>query len=304
MKLKPIILIASLLSTSALFAQGFIFKTLASKGACIIQRGDNPDEYTPAKTGVQIFEEDKIIITGNQSYLGLVTEEGRTLELKKGGVYSVKELKEILGQAKDSNLAEKYMQFLINDMAKVDESTSANMELTGSVSRSKPDPISLFYPKSSKILNLNATLSWVSKAPSPEYEVTVSNMFDEVVMKQASEQEMVNLDLSALSFEAEEAYKIYVSTKGSKSKEKSNEISIVYPTDDEFEKVNKDLDVLMKGNLSDSALDNLVIGKYLEENGYYLNAIHYFEKAIELEPGVAEYQKLYDQFLYSMNQDK
>ena len=302
MKLKPIILITSLLSTSTLFAQGFIFKTLASKGACIIQRGDNPDEYTPAKTGVQIFEEDKIIITGNQSYLGLVTEEGRTLELKKGGVYSVKELKEILGQVKDSNLAEKYMQFLINDMAKVDESTSANMELTGSVSRSKPAPIALFYPKSSKILNSNATLSWVSKSASEEYEVTVSNMFDEVVLKQTSEQEMANLDLSTLNFEAEEAFKIYVNSKG--SKEKSNEISVVYPTDDEFTKVNKDLEVLMKGDLSNSALDNLVVGKYLEENGYYLNAVHYFEKAIELEPGVAEYQKLYDQFLYSMNQDK
>ena len=49
-----------------------------------------------------------------------------------------------------------------------------------------------------------------------------------------------------------------------------------------------------------SAIQNMVLAKYFDENGLYLNAIPFYKKAVAMEPDVKEYKQAYNQFLYKV----
>ena len=179
MKKVAIILFASFLSIGV-YAQEVLFKTLAAKGTCMVQRGANPDEYTPISTGVKIYPDDKIIITGSTSYVGLVSMDGKALELKKGGVYYVSDLSSALASG-ETSLAQKYLDLLVNDMSKVDDNTARNMKYTGSVERSiENKEIVVFLPETTKITGTSGSIQWFPKIDATAYNVSIFNLYEAV----------------------------------------------------------------------------------------------------------------------------
>lgn len=280
-------------------AQDVIFRTLASKGTCMVQRGANPDEYSNLKTGVKLFDNDKIIITGDNSYVGLVSSDGKTVELKKGGVYSVKDVYTGLSSG-DATIAQKYVEFLVNDMSKGNESTSANMKFTGSVERSlKNDNILLFLPQETKVATREATINWYPKEKQESYTVIITDLFDEKVYSQKVTGTSTSIDFAQAGLSPEEVYKLEVRS-ASNADYKSGVVTLKVPSQTDLNTINEYSTDIMSQTPENSAIQNMVLAKYFDENGLYLNAIPFYKKAVAMEPDVKEYKQAYNQFLYKV----
>ena len=278
-------------------AQELVFQTLASKGTCMVQRGVDPDEYVNLKTGVKLFTDDKIIITGDNSYLGLVSTSGEAIELVKGGVYDVNKLNSSL-TASNSSVAGKYVAFLVEDMSKANESTNANMKFTGSVERSLGnESIELFIPKDSKVSSELATLKWYPKEEQTAYILTISNMFDEVVYSTQTKEKEVDVDFGDLSLTPDETYKVIVAGAANPAA-KSEVASLYVPEESQLNEVEKGVSEIEADTPEGSAIQEMVLAKFYDENELYLNAIPHFQKAIALQPEVEAYQDAYNAFLY------
>lgn len=300
---RVLILTIALITASFSWAQSVVFKTLASQGTSIVQRGSNPDNYTPIKAGVKLYADDKIIITGDNSYVGLVSNDGRTLELKKGGVYDVKSLEAGLSTG-ETSLAQKYVQFLVNDMSKADESTGRNMKYTGSVERSiRTDAIALFIPEDTKVANQEALVKWYPREQAAAYEVVILDLFDEEVFKVRADEPRATLNFKDIGLSSDEVYKLTVRDAANASTSSST-VTLRVPGSSELQSIQKDAASLINGTPANSAIQDMVLATYFDQHELYLNAISYFEAAIAKEPNVAEYQTAYNKFLYKVGLER
>lgn len=280
-------------------AQEMVFKTLAAKGTCMVQRGADPDKYTPIATGLQIFEEDKIIITGSSSYVGLVSKEGKALELKKGGVYYVKDLSKALASG-SSSMAQKYLSLLVDDMTKVDDNTARNMKYTGSVERSVENKdIVLFLPETTKIAGRQGEVQWFPKSTVDSYSVKIVDSYEETVYTNNTKSQAITIDFSSLGMNPGQIYKMQVAD-ASNEESNSGYISLEVPTRSELAKYESDLSVLRSEVPENSAIGDMVIATYFEDQELFLNAIPYYESAIEKEPNIVEFQDAYNMFLFKI----
>lgn len=298
MKKFAIILCISFMSVGV-FAQDVIFKTLAAKGTCMVQRGANPDEYTPISTGLKIYEEDKIIITGSTSYVGLVSNDGKALELKKGGVYYVKDLSSALSSG-ETSMAQKYLSLLVNDMSKVDDNTARNMKYTGSVERSiENKDIVMFLPETTKIAGTKGAIQWFPKSKIAQFDVNIYNLYEESVYTKTTADKTLSIDFSELGLNPGQVYKMMVSDADDKNMN-SGFISLQVPTRSEMAKYETDVNMLKTEVPENSAIGDMVIATYYEEQELFLNAIPYYERAIEKEPNIVEFQDAYNMFLFKI----
>ena len=296
---KSLFLLLGVVLSVSIQAQDLVFRTLASKGTCMVQRGANPDEYANLKTGVKLFDNDKIIITGDNSYVGLVSSDGKTVELKKGGVYTVSDIYSGLS-SNDATIAQKYVEFLVNDMSKGNESTSANMKFTGSVERSlKNDNILLFIPKETKVATREATINWYPKEKEESYTVVITNLFDEKVYNKEVATTSATIDFSTIGLSPDEVYKLEVRSTANPAV-KSGVVTLQVPSQTALNTISKSSDEILAQTPQNSAIQNMVLAKYYDENGLYLNAIPFYKKAVEMEPEVKEYKNAYNQFLYKV----
>lgn len=298
MKKIAIILFVSFFSV-AMHAQEVIFKTLAAKGTCMVQRGANPDEYTPISTGVKIYLDDKIIITGSTSYVGLVSSDGKALELKKGGVYYVKDLSNALASG-ETSLAQKYLSLLVNDMSKVDDNTARNMKYTGSVERSVENKdIVVFLPETTKIAGTEGSIQWFPKTDYTSYKVSIYNLYEESVFSKETSDKSLSIDFASLGLKPGQVYKMSVANAAD-SEKNSGFISLQVPTRSEMAKYETDLSMLRNEVPANSAIGDMVIATYFEDQELFLNAIPYYESAIEKEPNIVEFQDAYNMFLFKI----
>lgn len=302
MKKIAIILFVSLLGVTA-FAQEVVFKTLAAKGTCMVQRGANPDEYVSITTGVKIYSGDKIVINGKSSYIGLVSMDGKALELKVGGVYNAQDLANSLASG-ETTLAERYLNLLVNDMSKVDDNTARNMKYTGSVERSVENKeIVIFLPETTKISVNEASVQWFPKTDATSYKVNITNLYEESVFSETTVEKNISIDFCKLNLQPGQIYKISVADADNASKN-SGFISLQVPARSEMAKYETELAMLKSEVPANSAIGDMVIATYLEDQELFLNAIPYYESAIEKEPNIIEYQDAYNMFLFKIGLEK
>ena len=286
-----------LLFTLVGVGQETLFKTLASKGTCMVQRGVDPDEYSGLKTGVKLFENDKIIITGDNSYLGLVSSDGKSLELTKGGVYSVNDLHQKLAESK-SGLAAMYLEYLVSDMSKTDERANANMKFTGSVERSiKNDGIILFLPHSTMVANTKAMVNWYPKEAHDSYTISITNLFDEEIFTKNTSRTSETIDFASMELSPEEVYKIQVKSNDSAE---SSVVTLNVPAEAKLQRFAKEVEEIKAQTPANTAIQNMVLAKYYDANELYLNAIPFYRAAVEMEPEVKEYRDAYNSFLFGI----
>lgn len=302
MKKIAIILFVSLLGVTS-FAQEVVFKTLAAKGTCMVQRGANPDEYTAITTGVKIYAGDKIVITGKSSYIGLVSMDGKALELKNGGVYKVEDLANSLASG-ETTLAERYLNLLVNDMSKVDDNTARNMKYTGSVERSiENKEIIIFLPETTKISVNEASVQWFPKTDASSYKVSITNLYEESVFTETTAEKRIDIDFGNLNLQPGQVYKISVSD-AQNAATNSGFISLQVPARSEMAKYETELAMLKSEVPANSAIGDMVIATYFEDQELFLNAIPYYESAIVKEPNIVEYQDAYNMFLFKIGLEK
>ena len=293
------LIISALLMTAAVFAQDVAFTVLAAKGNALAQRSDDPDNYTQLKAGVEVFSGDKIIISGNQNYVGLVNANGNSVELKKSGVYNSNELLKAL-EMNEGTLAQKYVDFLVKDMSKESEAAAHNMSTAGAVDRSTESAqLKLFLPESVEAVPGKTAVKWMKDDRVESYTVTLSNMFDEEVVSKNVSDNVAEFDFSDSDIKPGEVLKINVSANDDSSI-KSKTSTIKFADQEKTENIKKETSSL-GGNKNDlNAVEHVVLGSYYKKNGFYLNALNHFLQAKNLEPEVEAYNDMYNKLLYSM----
>jgi len=285
----------AMLFVASVFAQDVAFKALASSGETTIERSAAPGVYEPVKMGTPVYKNDKIIMGAN-GYLGLTSTAGKTVQLKGEGIYPVNDLSGEL-KADQSDIASKYIAYIFDGMKKGSSSISSNMSLTGSVERSLGNAgINLFLPESTKIKSDKvSTLNWVANADATSYKVVLLNLFDEEVFATETNKTTAEINFGTLDLNPDEIYKLSVKDNNNQ-KVHSGVVTLQILNDDELNKLTADFAAIEAAAPGDDAISNLVKASFYEQNGMYMEAVEYFEKAIKAAPEVTEYKKVYENF--------
>jgi hypothetical protein len=176
-----VLLAAMFLKTSA---QSEAFKVLAKKGAVTVNSGGKSAEWQNISTGFLLYSADKIKLDGN-SYVSMVhPANGRSIELKTPGTYTVSDLVK-KATAKTNGVANKYASYVGKELSKVNEPINpgekhqSNMGSTGSVERAFGDEVTTMDVTESAV----GTAFGMLNIPASDYSKTVKKAVETVRMK-------------------------------------------------------------------------------------------------------------------------
>lgn len=298
------LLIFFLVNTS--FGQGFVFRVLASKGSNQVKKATS-GETVPLKTGATLMSNDEII-AGTGAYIGLMHKTGRTIEVRNPGVTKITDLESKLA-SQQSDVANKYAQFVMNKMNESDEDVNANyrrnMKATGAVQRaSGGGSIKVMLPSTVDVLNPEAIVRWAEtdEVENPTYVVSIKNIFDEEIYSAETAKTSLALNLQDENLASETLVILNVKVKDNENV-KSGDYGIKKVASDDAAAINANLESL-RAEVPDndnSPLNKLIYASFYEENNLILDAITQYEKAIELSPDVDDFKMLYDNFLINNN---
>ncbi len=279
------------LSFTVVFGQDYAFKVLGNKGDNEAKAAGG--DWVALKIGSTIKEGETVKV-GQDSYLGLLHNSGRTLELKDPGEYKVSDLEKKLSSG-SASLASKYADFVLSKMTSSNQGN--NMAVTGAVERSADDnSIKVNLPSSVDLYNPDAIITWNPVQGNPTYDVMLKNMFDEVIMETTVDQPSIKLNFDDPKLKDQRLIIFSVKVKDDDSKQ-SGEYGIKKLTPDEAQSIKTSLDSL-KTEIGDStALDKIILASFYEENNLLIDAATNYEYAIQMSPGVDDYKNAYKQFL-------
>ncbi len=275
-------------------AQEENYKVLAVKGENAVEKAGAPNQYKPLVTGMKLSSKDKVVL-GNGGYLGLASSSGKTVELRKQGIYQVSDLS---GNAipDNSSLAQKYMEYIFSGVS--DNAHAKNMSITGSVERSIANvKVDVLSAATTKILLQPSTITWVPKEDIGEFHVSVSNFFDEEIYGYDTKETSHTVDFSKLGMKKNEVYKLTVVKKGD-SVENGEPIILKIPEEAEAKSATS------MANNREGALQNLVSASYFESNGYYLTSTEMFKRAADMEPEIEDFTNSYNSYLERIGSGK
>lgn len=282
------------LATSFAFGQDYTFKVLANKGSNEVKAGE---EWSPLKTGASLKSGDELKLSEN-AYIGLVHVTGKPLELKQAGSYKVADLASRVGTG--SGVLNKYTDFILSSNSA--ESKKNRLSATGAVSRGDSYAIKLMLPENqySGIFNSAATISWAGTDIPGPYTVTMRNMFDDELTKFDTPETSFQIDLTEAKFAKENAILIEVKSKDDpKLVSKQHLIKRLSPA--EQSGIKKSLGEISADVDEQSALSQLLLAGFYEQNNLLIDAISAYEQAVKLAPDVPFYKESYDEFLMRHN---
>ncbi len=305
---KIVLMLALFVMASIAYGQNEVFKVLASKG-------DVKLKATQKKLwgGSSLKQTDEIVI-GNDSYLGLIHSSGRTVELKQPGVYKVSELASKATSA-GSSTTSKYVSYVTDEITKADrrdinQNHRKYMAMTGAVERANPSANLIFFvhepsakPQDLKVFGDKITLH-LYKNPIAEfnpsnktYVVRVLDMKNKVIMEQQANaneagEALVEIDFSKFAKHGS-VFIIEPSVKEAKVKDRELYTITLVREGEEYERVKKAIAELQ----DNTALSKIVEASIFEQEGFYLDALTSYEKAIAMQPDVDAFKVAYEDFL-------
>jgi hypothetical protein len=273
------------------FGQDFTFRVLVNKGENSL---NSNGQWTPLKTGTTIQSNDKVKVGAN-AYLGLYHSTGRTLELTDAGEFLASDLEKKVSTS-ETSVAGKYANFVLSKM-QGDDGSGHRLSVTGAVERATDDSsLKVMLPSSTDLYNPEAVIRWAEVEGNDDYTVTLKNMFDEVIMEKKTTGNKIKLDFNDPKLAQEKLVILSVKLTGDENVQ-SAEYGIKKLSEKEKTKITESLDALKKEIGDDSALDKLIFAAFFEDNNLMIDASTNYEYAIDLSPGVQDFQNAYDQFI-------
>ncbi len=282
------------MTTMAQSNNGYVFKVLANKGASEVRSGSEM-AWKTVKTGAVLKSGDELRVADN-AYVGLVHTSGRTIELTSPGSVDVNELAaELKGQS--ASATSKYADFVLNKLSDAEKSKRDQLQVTGAVERKLVDSnvIEVMMPLTSEVYESNAMIQWKAVDGSPTYEVTLKNVFDEVVLDQLTSENSIEIDLSQSELASERLLILNVAVKGS-DKVKSESYGIKRLSEEERKVVESKIEDLTNDN-SQSSLSEIMKASLFEQQNLLVDAAASYHRAIELSPQVDDFKTMYDAFI-------
>ncbi len=293
MKNKITILTMALLSLALVSnAQTHVFKVISSKGMTEIKRGN---KWTAVTRGTKVFEGSRLRIK-EDGYIGLIHKSGKPIQLKKQGEYDVNTLASKIN-VRSSSFASKYGSYIASKMTGSSTSrTSADM--IGAVKREIPEDLAVLVSKNSHIRQTPTVIKWKTKQEGP-YEVRLMNLFDEVIFKTTTNDKQIELNLAGKDIEGNICLLKVVPVNNPNVRIEKRKFDIIsgnaaIEVNNELSEIESELDL-------NNALDNFFYATYFEDKGLNLEALHYYEQAMKMEPDVEDYKNAYDEFIVRQN---
>ena len=281
------------MSINFIYAQDELFKVLASSGSNKVQAQGAAD-WKPLYFGKKLMKGDKIQI-GDKSYIGLVFKNGKSIEIKKAGIYEVSKLSSEVSK-QNASLNTKYTDFLAGEMSKAGGDDMARnrykyMAVTGSVLRGDGEiPIFIDSAKAANVLGKEVLIKWEAEEKTKTYVVKLINLFGEEISSRETTETSIVLNIDSKN------EKIYLVTIASKENPNAkNDLKITFPTN--AIELNKQLVELKAQMPEETALNKVILASFYEDNKLYPEAMQTYESAIKLEPEVEDYKIAYNQFL-------
>jgi hypothetical protein len=294
MKTRTIALLVGFLMFGPLvFGQqkDYAFKVLAAKGSNEVKSGG---AWMPLKTGAALKKDDEVKL-GENSYVGLVHNSGKPVEVKLAGNYKVSDLEAKMPQS--TSVMNKYADFVLSSNSA--EAKKNRLSATGAVHRAvESAPIVLMLPENQHagIYGNVAIVNWSSAKVAGPYIVIVRNMFDDELSRTETPETSIRIDMNDPKFAADNAILVEVVSKAD-AKQASKQHLIKKLTPAESEKVKSSLAENM-GDLSEpSAINKYMLAGFYEKESLLIDAIAAYEESIKLAPEVDAYKEGYDEFL-------
>jgi hypothetical protein len=290
MKTRKLTLIFALSAlTSSLFGQAYTFKVLANKGTNEVKSGDT---WQPLKTGASLRENDEVKLADN-AYIGLVHASGKPMELKQAGTFKVKELASKMGTG--SSVLNKYTDFILSSNSA--EAKKNRLSATGAVHRATDSGTALkvFMPENQNaaMYNTTAVITWDGSKNAGPYVVQFYNVFEEELFKVETPENSLEIDLRDPKFPNDLAFLFDVRSKqDAKLVSKQHMIKKLEPKDQE--QIKTALGEIMTDVQEETAINNIILAGFYEQNNLIIDAISAYDRAVKLEP---LYQEQYDEFM-------
>lgn len=309
-----ILLVAFLLFSDTIFAQKDVYyDILASKGNPSIQKG-NQKRWDKLKTGM-LFQNNDIIKLATGDYVVLAGSNGKTIELKNPGEFSKEDIDKQL-QGKKKSMTSKFSGYIVEQIKGQKgiiekDDYRDNMSVTGSVERGFASSstattqitakITVSSPRRINILSNSYRFSWAPQSNQMDYQIIVTDRFDEEIHKQKVTGNEYVFDVDKLKLNKDEYYFVKVIAQGNTNL-KSDDYCLMFMSDSSYKEINDSLEVL-KAELEDinSAFANLIFANFFEQNYMFEQAEQHYEKAMRLEPEIEEFKILYTAFLNRIN---
>lgn len=288
MKTRWIILPVLIFTSFNLVAQTYTFKVLVSKGKTEIK---SINDWQSIKVGAALKATDEVRIAEN-SYLGLIHENGKPLEIRDAGSFKVSELVSRLTAG--SSVLNKYTDFILSS----EQSKKNRLAATGAVHRGVKDMIIVYLSGTDRaeLYGDKLAVQWSSEEVKGPYEVVFTTLLDDELARfeTATNQLMVSMNEGNLKDEYEMMVKV-VSKENRGKGSKDYIIKRMRPAD--RAKFTKIMDELKGAVASETALSKYYLAGIYEENFLLNDALTAYQEAIKLAPDVTLYQDAYKEFL-------
>lgn len=288
-------LVLVLLLTTSAFSQNFLFKVIASKGKCTVQKKASGN-WEPLNTGATLSAGDKLKLEAND-YLGLLHVKGKSFELKGAGSYSVDELSKSASNMQTT--MQKFAGFVLNESA--NKKKSDNMRTLGAVVRANPDAVEVFFPSFTTLTSNVLTAQWYAASNEKiNYTFELLNNENRSLFIKETSDTVITVDLAPMNLIPNQNYKWLVYKSGQHNS-LSDTLQFCILDKQKITSINDSVSLIKSAIDPNSAVDLLLLAGFYENNKLNIDAKNTYEKLLESVPGVGDYFNIYASFLLKYN---
>ena len=285
--MKLIFIVLATVIFSSVAAQDYAFKVLINKGQNQIKSGNN---WLPIKVGASLQSADELKISPN-GYLGLVHATGKPLEVKNAGEHKVADLAAQVSGG--SSVLNKYTDFILSAAEKKGNTLAA----TGAVHRGLNEiKVFLPSPKQAIVFKDKISIAWAKNPRASTYVVRLNSMFGDELDRFELQDTTLIIDLSKPNLVNEDNIVVEVSSKTQKDViSDSFVLKKLSPADKA--RIKNSLEHIASQTSEQTALNNLFLASFFEDNKLLIDAATAYQAAIKLAPNVPYFQDAFNAFL-------
>jgi len=285
--MKLLIIAFATLLFGSVSAQEYAFKVLINKGKNEIKAGN---DWLPIKVGASLRSADELKISPN-GYLGLVHFSGKPLEVKNAGQHKVVDLAAQVSGG--SSVLNKYTDFILSSK----KEKVNNLTATGAVSRGTGE-IKVYLPQSQLaiVFNDNISIAWAKESKTRIYVVTFNSMFGDQLDRIEVQDTTLAVDLNSPKLANEDNIVVVVSSKND-PQIASDDFVLKKLSAGDKKRINNSLSEVAAQVAEKTALNQLYLASFYEQNALLIDAATAYQGAIKLSPGVPDFKAAYNQFL-------
>ncbi len=303
------------------------FKVLAVRGKVMVGS-------KAVTLGQQLKTSDKVVVPSS-GYVSLAHVNGRTMELRKAGTFSVADLDKAASK-KTGSATDKFAAYVLSELTEVKEPVSftddrrSQMKTTGAVDRAAGNDVqvwdsvlaivggpgelqalavvqtsavqsgslfSVIMPRHTRLIGDTVAFVWHQSPKANSYKVVIVDARDQVVFFETIADTMLIRDLATLKLMPGSVYYWHVES-ASDASYRTDEYAL-YPLAGDERSSTESVISQIAGDLDpeQEAIGQLILASAFEEMGLTYDAHRAYSNAMNMAPDVQNYKRLFAEFL-------